>query len=298
MQLIEAFQAKGIQLETDVYLSEYTSLRIGGKAKYFVTIRCLQDVAEAIRIATEYQIPYYVLGNGSNTLALDYGVDGIILYASQDFSKIQLIDETTITCEAGALLKDVCLFALANSLEGMEYFYGIPASVGGAIYMNAGAYDGEIKNVIKDCTFLTSSGQQLSFEKEQLDLSYRHSYFMGHKSFILSATFQLKKGDQKEIENKMNDFLNRRKTKQPLEYPSAGSTFKRPKYQYASALIDECGLKGYRINDAMVSTKHAGFVINVGNATSADFITLIEYIQSIVYLKKGIMLHPEVQILK
>jgi len=298
MDLCSAFLSKEIAVETNVSLSEYTSLKIGGKAKYFVTINSLQNVIDAINIAKEFNLPYFVLGNGSNTLALDYGVDGVILYASQNFSQIRLIDENTIECEAGALLKDVCLFALAHSLEGMEYFYGIPASVGGAIYMNAGAYDGEIKNIIKDCTFITNFGEQLTYSKDQLNLSYRHSYFMGHKSFIVKARFQLHKGDQKEIENKMNDFLNRRKTKQPLDYPSAGSTFKRPKFQYASALIDECGLKGYRINDAMVSTKHAGFLINVGEATSTDFIKLIEYIQSVVYLEKGIMLHPEVQILK
>ena len=298
MGLCEVFREKGITVDTNVSLADYTSLKIGGFAKYFVTIQSLQDVIDAIEIAQQFNIPYYVLGNGSNTLALDFGVNGIILYASQNFSNIRLVNETTIECEAGALLKDVCLFALTHSLEGMEYFYGIPASIGGAIYMNAGAYDGEIKNVIKNCTFITTYGEQHCFSVDQLDLSYRHSYFMGHKSFIVKATFQLKKGNQKDIESKMNDFLNRRKSKQPLEYPSAGSTFKRPKYQYASALIDECGLKGYRINDAMVSTKHAGFLINVGQATSSDFISLIEYIQSVVYLKKGIMLHPEVQILK
>lgn len=298
MKTLDLFSQAGIVLETDVNLAPFTSLNIGGNAEYFINITSKEQLCTVITLCQQHNIKYHLLGNGSNTLILDYGVNGVVIYLGKGFSTIELIDETTIRCESGALLKDVCLFALQHGLTGMESLYGIPASVGGALYMNAGAYDGEIKDVVQCCEFIDDNNQLQHFNNQQCDLSYRHSYFMNHKSCILTVTFQLKKGNPVIIKEKMDDFMLRRTTKQPLDNFSAGSTFKRPRFNYASALIDYCELKGFHINDAQVSKKHAGFVINLKSATSKDFIELINYIQAIVYLKTGYQLRPEIQILK
>ena len=298
MTIVKQFKKEKLKLEQQKTLAPFTSLKIGGKASYYLAVSSSEELRKAIHLANKLKMPYYILGNGSNTLVLDYGVDGLVLHLSNRFSKIELIDETTIRCEAGALLKDVCLFALEHNLSGMEDLYGIPASVGGALYMNAGAFEGEIKDVVTSCEYIDQDGTLLTFHPSDMYLSYRHSYFMNKTGCIATITFSLKEGEHSAIKEKMDYYYQRRVDKQPLEYPSAGSTFKRPYHNYASALIDQCKLKGYRINDAEVSTKHAGFLINKGNATSKDFIELILYIQSIVYLETGFKLHPEVQILR
>lgn len=298
MDLVQIFQAEDIKLLTNVHLAPYTSLKIGGAAEYLVEIENETMLLTVLKLCQTHQIKYHLLGNGSNTLILDYGVKGVVIYLGPKFSRITLVDETTIKCQAGALLIDVCLFALNQGLTGMECLYGIPASIGGALYMNAGAYDGEMKDVVKACEFIDEHQQMINFNLAQCELAYRHSYFMSHPSCIVSVTFSLTKGNPAIIKEKMVDFMLRRTTKQPLDKHSAGSTFKRPAHNYASALIDQCELKGYHIHGAAVSAKHAGFLINDNQASSADFLDLIAYIQATVYLKTGYQLKPEIQILK
>ncbi|MFA5693368.1 MAG: UDP-N-acetylmuramate dehydrogenase [Acholeplasmataceae bacterium] len=298
MNLINIFKQANLPIESNIALAPYTSLKIGGAAEYFISIASKEMLHQVLSLCHQHQIKYHILGNGSNTLVLDYGVKGLVIHLGRKFSKIELLDETTIKCDAGALLKDVCLFALDQGLTGMESLYGIPASIGGALYMNAGAYDGEMRDIVKSCEFIDKDDQLVTFNLAQCELSYRHSYFMNNPSTIISVTFSLKKGNPLIIKEKMDDFMLRRATKQPLDKHSAGSTFKRPPFNYASALIDQCGLKGFSINDAAVSSKHAGFLINENKASSKDFISLIAYIEAEVYLKTGFKLQPEIQILK
>lgn len=295
---LDKFIEAGLETKTDVALKDYLSLKIGGCADYFIEARNVDDIQLAIRISKQLGLRYFVLGNGSNTLALEYGVRGVVIYLGEKYSKITLLDNNVIKAESGALLKDVCMFARDHSLTGMEALYGIPASVGGAIYMNAGAYDGEIKDVALKVDFIDDEQLFKTLSNQEAEFSYRNSYFMHHKGVVSAAYFKLHGGDKEAITAKMDDFLNRRETKQPLEWPSAGSTFKRPNGHYASALIDMCGLKGYNINGVEVSEKHAGFLINVAEGSSEDFISLVNHIQSTVYIKTGFRLEPEIQILK
>lgn len=238
---------------------------------------------------------YYFMGNASNVLVSSKGYDGAIILISDNLNKIELVSQDIIYCEAGATLSRLCKFALKNSLSGLEFAYGIPGTVGGSIYMNAGAYGGEIKDVLKTCTFMDECGEIKTLPADMLDLSYRHSIFTDTEMCILSGTFCLKKDNPDQIKTLMEKYLSSRKEKQPLEFPSAGSTFKRPKGNYASALIEQCGLKGFCVGGAMVSEKHSGFIVNVGNATSDDVLKLIEQVQSIVLNKTGYMLECEIK---
>lgn len=298
MKNLEIFRQANLNTKSDVYLKDYLSLKIGGKAQYFIEVENSDQLLTAIKVSKDLDLRYFIIGNGSNTLALDYGVEGVVIYLGEKYARITLLDNNIIKAEAGALLEDVCLFAQANGLYGMEALYGIPASVGGAIYMNAGAYDGEIKDVVLNVDYIDDKLNEVTLSNSESDFSYRHSYFMDKKGAVSAAYFKLHKGDKEEILAKMQDYLHRRVSKQPLEYPSAGSTFKRPNNHYASALIDMCGLKGFSVNGIQVSEKHAGFLINIGDGTSKDFITLINHIQSVVYTATGFKLEPEIQILK
>lgn len=241
----------------------------------------------------ENNIPYVVIGNGSNLIIDDNGFNGVVILIGNDFSEISSLSETEIYCQSGALLSSFCVFARENSLSGAEFAYGIPGSVGGAVYMNAGAYGGEIKDIISYCDVIDENNEVKRLTPYELGLSYRHSSIMGTEKIIVGAAFSLKKGDKSEIKSAMDDFMNRRKTKQPLEYGSAGSTFKRPEGSYASLLIDECGLKGYSVGGAQVSEKHAGFVINKDNATFSDVMSVIEDVRRIVKEKTGYILECE-----
>lgn len=298
MNHIEEFKNAGLDAKTGVLLKDYLSLNIGGAAEYFINASNIEDVKKAIELSKKLNLRYFVLGNGSNTLALDYGVEGVIIHLGKNFSKFELLEDNVIKAQAGALLKDVCMFARDNSLSGMEALYGIPASVGGAVYMNAGAYSGEIKHVVSNVDFIDKNNQMQTFTNAQSEFGYRHSYYMDNKSVITYAYFKLHPGKKAEITAQMDDFMHRRTSKQPLEWPSAGSTFKRPEFNYASALIDQCGLKGYNINGIEVSNKHAGFLINVNGGNSHDFINLVKHIQSVVYSKTGFVLETEIQFLK
>lgn len=298
MSYIEEFKKVGLDAKEGVLLKDYLSLKIGGAAEYFITAKSTEDIKKAVDISKKLNLRYFILGNGSNTLALDYGVKGVIIHMGEDFSKIELLEGNVIKAQSGALLKDVCKFARDNSLSGMEALYGIPASVGGAVYMNAGAYSGEMKHVVSKVEFVDKNSEITTFSNKESEFAYRNSYFMFNKSVITQAYFKLHPDNKEDITARMDDFMHRRESKQPLEWPSAGSTFKRPKFNYASALIDQCNLKGYSINGVKVSDKHAGFLINVNNGNSEDFINLIQHIQSVVYSKTGFVLETEIQFLK
>ena len=283
------------KVKKDVPMKMYTSFKTGGNAAVMLCPQDEKSLVEVVKICKKNNIRPFVLGNGSNLLVDDNGIDNVVIHIGKDFDEIELIDETTIRCQAGCSLMKLCRFALENSLSGLEFAYGIPGSVGGAMYMNAGAYGGEMKDVAVSCDFVTFDGAKGSFSKDEMDLSYRHSAFVDSDKIITSAVFKLEKDSKTEIENKMTDLMGRRKDKQPLEFPSAGSTFKRPEGHFAGQLIEECGLKGKTIGGAQVSEKHCGFIINKDNATSDDIKDLIEFVRDEVLEQKGVFLETEVR---
>lgn len=293
---LDVMKDKGYNVREYVDLKDYTSLQIGGLARFFSEPYHIEEIKELITTAKELQIPFFVLGNGSNILVSDHGFDGLIIVTKTNMNTIE-VSGTHIKASAGAMLKDVCVRAYEESLTGLEFAYGIPATVGGAVYMNAGAYGGEIKDVLLKCTYLSEDGEIHTMYKDELNFSYRHSYFSDTRDIVLEAEFALDIGKPESIKEIMDDLLNRRKTKQPLEYPSAGSTFKRPEGNYASALIEQSGLKGFQHKNAMVSDKHAGFVINHNQASFGEFIELIEIVKEVVKTKTGYELECEVRII-
>ncbi len=274
-------------------LSKHTSFKIGGEAEMFVTVSNLEQLKAVIKACKDNEVGLFVIGKGSNLLISDSGMKGVVLSLDGEFKEITL-KENKITCGAGVNLSRLCTFALSNSLSGLEFAYGIPGSVGGAAYMNAGAYGGEMKDVVTSVTHITSDGEVVTLSKEELDLSYRHSVYKTTDDIILFVTMELKTGESEEIKEKMDDFLNRRKTKQPLEFPSAGSVFKRPQGNFAGTLIEQCGLKGKTIGGAQVSEKHAGFIINIGNATCEDVLNLVKFVQDTVKEQTGYYLEREI----
>ena len=294
---IEFADEHGIKFLEHEDLSKHTSFKIGGPADFFVKPKNKEQVSAVVDYCEKNSVPLLPLGKGSNVLVSDNGISGVVMYFGSDFGKIELIDENTIYCEAGAGLAALCNFALENELTGLEFAYGIPGSVGGAVFMNAGAYGGEIKDVIVYADHVDKNGKAGKFTGEELEMSYRHSVYSGKEYFITGAAFKLKKGEKAEIKAKMDDLIGRRFDKQPMDKPSAGSTFKRPEGAFASALIDQCGLKGYRVGGAEVSTKHAGFVVNIGGATCEDVLRLIKDVQEKVKNDTGFFLEPEVEIL-
>lgn len=277
-------------------LSAHCTFRTGGDCDVFVEVSSAQALCELISFANKNTVRYFVLGNGSNVLFSDEGYEGVILHIGQKMNDITL-DEDIITASAGASLTRLCNFALENSLTGLEFAYGIPGYVGGAVFMNAGAYGGEIKDIIISAQVVTPEGELITGKPEELDLSYRHSSLMESGCVVTGASFKLHKGDKNEIKAKMDELMGRRKDKQPIEYPSAGSTFKRPVGQFAGALIEKSGLRGYAVGAACVSEKHCGFVINKGGATSKDIMQVIKDVQKIVLEKAGFELECEVRII-
>ena len=281
----------------DEPLARYTGFRTGGPSTVLIPTE-ESSFVEAYRTIINNHIPFFVLGNGSNVLALDEGFYGVVLVTKRALNHIS-VDETTITSGAGISLSELCRVALNHDLTGLEFAYGIPGTIGGAVYMNAGAYGSEICNVLNKVVYLDEDGNYREKTLSELDLSYRHSIFQAQKNWIiLSASFSLEKGDHDTILGKMNELLNRRIEKQPLDYPSCGSTFKRPVGSYASKLIDECGLKGFSIGGAAVSEKHAGFVINKNKATTSDILELCHYVQHTVKDATGFDLELEIEFLK
>lgn len=278
-------------------MKDYTTFRIGGPVDYVIKPKHISEIKETIKVCHENQIPYYIIGNGSNLLVADEGWRGVIIQIGSNFNTIE-VDGTRITAQAGALLSKIATTAMHNSLTGFEFAHGIPGTLGGAVVMNAGAYNGEMKQVLTSCDVLTQNGDILTLTNEELELGYRTSIVKKENYIVLSATIELKHGDMETIKAYMKELMQRRKDKQPLDKPSAGSTFKRPEGYFAGKLIMDSGLRGYRVGGAMVSEKHCGFVINEDNATFKDVETLIHNVQEIVNDKFGVMLEPEVKILK
>lgn len=280
----------------DVPMKEYTSFRTGGPADLLVEPRSEGQLLQLLHCCGAQGIRPVVLGNGSNVLVSDEGLRGVVICLAPGLDSLAEHDGV-ITCGAGVSMNRLCRFALERALTGLEFAFGIPGSAGGAAFMNAGAYGGEMKDVLSACTHLTPSGERGSLSGDALALGYRRSAYRDNGFLITSLTLRLKPGDPAAIRAKMKELIGRRKAKQPLEYPSAGSTFKRPEGYYAGALIEGCGLKGKMVGGAQVSEKHAGFVINAGGASSADILALIRMIQDTVYREKGVRLEPEVRLL-
>ena len=239
-----------------------------------------------------------ILGAGSNILAPDQGLDTVVIETRTNMNQAQRLEDGTITAQCGMTMARLATIAMEHGYTGLEFAHGIPGTVGGGVYMNAGAYGGEMQQVVTNVTAMDRKGHVLELPAEELRLSYRHSRFMEEDLVILSATVRLQKGEREEIRAKMAELMTRRRTSQPLEYPSAGSTFKRPVGGYAAALIEASGLKGFRVGDAQVSEKHAGFVVNRGRATSHDVLELMKQVQEKVQADSGICLEPEVRILE
>ena len=288
----------GCPSQRDVPMSKYTTFRIGGNASVMLTPTTDEQLASIIKKCKEDNIKPFIIGNGSNMLISDKGLDTVVINMCRPDPKIELVNGDTVVCDAGATMSRVCNFALENGLTGLEFAFGIPGSAGGAAYMNAGAYGGEMKDVLVECRHIDSDGNFGSLKGEELGLAYRTSAYEHNGYIITTLVMKLSKGNKDEIRAKMQELLQRRKDKQPLEYPSAGSTFKRPEGFFAGALIEECGLKGYSVGGAQVSEKHAGFVINKGDATAKDVLDLIKYIQDKVFSEKGVMLEPEVRLIE
>ncbi len=274
-------------------LKEHTSFKIGGSCDIMIFPNSIDSLRELISEADRYMI----LGNGSNVLFSDEGYRGAIFVLGSDMSEIT-VDGEYITAYAGASLVRVCKSALDSSLTGLEFAYGIPGTVGGAVFMNAGAYGGEMKDVVSEVTCITPSGEIRTYESDSLDFGYRSSRFTLSDEIIVSARFRLSHGDRDLIKSRMDELIARRKSRQPLEYPSAGSTFKRPEGTYAGLVIEQSGLKGYSVGGAKVSDKHANFVINTGNATAADVMNLISHIKKTVFENTGYELECEVKLIE
>jgi UDP-N-acetylmuramate dehydrogenase len=290
---IDFCNRNNIRFVENARLSDYLSFKVGGPCKAMVFPDTADKIIACIRYLRSEKLKYYIIGNGTNLLAYDEGYDGIIINTS-DYSELA-VDGEYITCSSGVSMMKICRLALENSLSGLEFAYGIPGTAGGAVYMNAGAYGGEMKDVLVKCEHLDSELNEGSFSGEDLQLGYRHSIYSENDYVITSLTLKMKKGNYDDIKALMDENLSKRKAKQPLDFPSAGSTFKRPDGYFAGALIEQCNLKGYCIGDAQVSEKHAGFVINKGNATTSDILKLIKHIQKTVFENKGVMLETEVK---
>lgn len=287
----------GIPFRQDVPLGDLCTFKIGGPASCVAWPGNEEQLGGLVRLLSRGEIPYLILGRGSNVLFADEGFDGAAVCLAPPFARMRLTEDGLVFCESGAALSQLCLFAQAHGLSGLEFAYGIPGTVGGAVYMNAGAYGGEMQDVLVRTEHILPDGSAGSFQGEEMDLSYRHSAYSGSGLVITGAYFRLTPGDGNEIRARMEDYMGRRREKQPLEYPSAGSTFRRPPGDYASALIDRCGLKGRRIGGAVVSERHAGFIVNDGGATCADVLALIEIIKDEVRRQTGCELCCEVKII-
>ena len=274
-------------------MKNHTTFKIGGAADEFCQAKSAEEIKELVEYAENKKIPYFVMGNGSNVLVSDSGIRGLVINISSDFSSYEITGDV-IKAQSGALLGTLAKAALSAELSGMEFASGIPGSLGGAIYMNAGAYGGQMSDIVKSVTYL-EKGEIKKIDKD-FGFGYRKSLFADLGAIVLEAELQLKKGDSGEIKAKMEDYKNRRNEKQPLNMPSAGSVFKRPEGNFAGKLIEDAGLKGYKIGGAMVSEKHAGFIVNTGNAKASDVVALIEYIKKTVKEKFGVELETEVKL--
>ena len=291
-QLIQKIDKERVLV--DEPMKKHTTFRVGGNADYFVMPRTTEEIQQVIELCKKENLPYYILGNGSNLLVSDKGYRGVMIQIYKEMNAIT-VNGNRICAQAGALLSKVGSVALEAELTGFEFAAGIPGTVGGAVVMNAGAYGGEMKDILSSATVLTEDGTILTLKNEELELGYRTSIVAKKNYIVLEAEYQLRVGDKADIRAKMDELKLQRVTKQPLEYPSAGSTFKRPTGYFAGKLIQDAGLRGFQVGGAQVSEKHCGFVINTGNATAADIMELMKQVSERVYEEFGVMLEPEVK---
>jgi UDP-N-acetylmuramate dehydrogenase len=293
-----AFAEKNtIRYSLDAPMADYTSFRIGGPADILLEPANREQLAEILTYCGEHSVPREVIGKGSDLLVSDEGIRGAVIHMGNLFAGLRMADESVIYADAGVSLASLCNFAKEHSFTGLEFAYGIPGSVGGGVYMNAGAYGGEMKDVLIAAEHLNADGSAGSFESQELMMSYRRSAYTDSGRIITGAYFRLQKGDPAEIGARMEELIRRRFDRQPMDLPSAGSTFKRPEGAFAAELIDRCGLKGFRIGGAEVSEKHAGFVVNRGGATCREVLELIDYVKKTVREQTGFLLEPEVKFL-
>ena len=298
---MERFKQKllqaGIPFRENEPLAAHCTFKIGGPAQLFVQPQTEQQLCSAAALCKEQAVRYYLLGNGSNILFADEGFAGVVIDISALGSDIA-VEGNMLTAGAGVRLAALCRAALEHGLSGLEFAYGIPGTVGGAVYMNAGAYGGEMKDVVTSCRYVGGDGEIHEMSAAEMQLTYRHSVFSGSSMVITSVTMELVPGDKAEIKSRMEELMQRRRDKQPLNFPSCGSTFKRPEGYFAAALIEECGLKGFTIGGAQVSEKHSGFVINRGHATFEDVMAVVNEVKRVVLEKKGVELECEMLILQ
>ena len=277
-------------------MNQHTSFRVGGPADLFLKPEADQ-IGKVIQMCQQFGMPYLILGNGSNLLVVDEGIRGVVIEIGSHLSQLSL-NKNQITVGAGTLLSSCANYAASNGLSGMEFAAGIPGSIGGAVTMNAGAYGGEMKDILKEVTVVTKQGKQRTINREELQMGYRNSDIQKYNYVVLEAILELEPKEETFIRQYMKELSLKRTSKQPLEYPSAGSTFKRPEGFFAGKLIMDTGLSGYRVGGAMVSEKHCGFVINYDHASAKDIRTLIQEVREAVYEKYQIWLEPEVKIIE
>ena len=296
-KIIEEIKRLNIEtIKEDESLSKYTTFKIGGSARVLIEAKSDEEVLKLVRLFDEMKEDYLIIGNGSNLLITDAGIERPVIVLDKNFSNITMIDEVTLYAESGASLKSLANKALDLGLGGLEAISGIPGTVGGAVYMNAGAYGSEIKDVVTKIRYIKDDSIA-ELDASEANFAHRRSIFQDKGYIILGAYFKLVKKDKKDIEEEQRDYTQRRKDKQPLEYPSAGSVFKRPEGYYASKLIEDAGLKGIAVGGAMVSKKHSGFIINTGSASFDDVVTLIEKVKAIVLEKFAVSLEEEIRII-
>lgn len=298
-KLQEKLQAAlpALELRTQEPMSRHTSFKVGGPAALMALPKSQEELLAVVRIAAEEGVKPFFLGKGSNLLVADEGVDAFVIKLAGGLMKLELEGETTLHVGSGVTLAQAAVFAADHGLTGLEFAHGIPGTMGGGVFMNAGAYDGELVQVIRWAEYLDEDGTLHRLEKDEMELGYRTSIFSRKPWLITEACLELTKGDPAAIREKMADLAQRRRSKQPLEFPSAGSTFKRPPGHFAGGLIEQCGLKGKTVGGAQVSEKHAGFVINIGNATCRDILGLIRLVRQTVLDQTGVTLEPEVRML-
>lgn len=297
-EFVTLLQMADIDLKQGEPMCRHTSFQIGGPVAVMTFPNSPEQVGEILKIARQYEITPMILGAGSNILAPDEGLDTVVIELRTAMNRVEERSKGEFEAQAGAAMARLATFAMERGYTGLEFAHGIPGTVGGGVYMNAGAYGGEMCQVVTGVTAMDRQGRLLEIPAEELDLSYRHSRFMNEDLVILSVRVKLEKGDREEIRAKMAELMSRRRASQPLELPSAGSTFKRPKTGYAAAMIEAAGLKGLRVGDAQVSEKHAGFVVNRGRATCKDVLELMAQVQDRVEQDTGVRLEPEVRILE
>ena len=284
-------------VKIDEPMKKHTNFKIGGNADVFVIAKNIEEIKCVIKFSKENNIPLTILGNGSNVLVSDKGIRGIVLQIGLKEIKVEKQEDALVEADAGVMLGALAQVLLKQSISGFEFAAGIPGSIGGAIRMNAGAYGGEMKDIVKNVTVLNEKGEINILTNEECEFSYRHSRFTNSKEIVIKATLELPFGNENEIKAKMNEYAQSRKEKQPLNLPSAGSTFKRGSDFITAKLIDECGLKGYTSGDAQVSTLHAGFVVNLGNATAQDVLNVVNHVKQVVLEKTGKQIELEIELL-